>query len=92
MLSGARLQHAWHHARAHRFFAAARWSADQLGLCLLDPHPGRRGPDRAPVRLVWDGQGSAGCCWPTQYHHGSGPAPTMVETLQVQAAWAAVGA
>jgi hypothetical protein len=24
MLVGARLQHAWHHSRAHRFFSAAR--------------------------------------------------------------------
>jgi hypothetical protein len=32
MLAGARLAGVWHHARAHRFFAAARWSADQLGL------------------------------------------------------------
>jgi len=36
MLVGARLSHRWHHARAHRFFATARWSVDQLGLVLLD--------------------------------------------------------
>jgi hypothetical protein len=31
MLAGARLARIWHHSRAHRFFAAARWSADALG-------------------------------------------------------------
>src|SRR6266545_4340563 len=55
MLVGARLAGGiWHHSRAHRFFAAARWSADALGLvvlevvvaCLLGPV--------APLRLVVD--------------------------------------
>jgi hypothetical protein len=32
MLAGARLSGVWHHARAHRFFSQARWSADELGL------------------------------------------------------------
>ena len=54
MLAGARLQQAWHHSRAHRFFAAARWSADQLGLCLLDLILAALVPDGAPVRLVGD--------------------------------------
>jgi len=35
MLAGARLAGRWHHSRAHRFFAVARWSPDQLGLGLL---------------------------------------------------------
>ena len=34
MLVGARLSGVWHHARAHRFFGNARWSADELGLRL----------------------------------------------------------
>jgi hypothetical protein len=34
MLVGARLSGVWHHARAHRFFASARWSADELGVRL----------------------------------------------------------
>ncbi len=34
MLVGARLSEVWHHARAHRFFSNARWSADELGLRL----------------------------------------------------------
>jgi DDE superfamily endonuclease len=32
MLAGAGLSRAWPHDRAHRFFARARWSADDLGL------------------------------------------------------------
>ena len=32
MLSGAGLARVWHHARAHRFFSAARWCPHQLGL------------------------------------------------------------
>jgi hypothetical protein len=36
MLAGARLAGIWHHSRAHRFFAAARWSADALGLVVLE--------------------------------------------------------
>ncbi|MGW9033217.1 IS701 family transposase [Streptomyces sp. NPDC055722] len=34
MLLGAGLGGVWHHARAHRFFSTARWSADQVGLVL----------------------------------------------------------
>ncbi|MGH8900591.1 MAG: transposase [Egibacteraceae bacterium] len=36
MLTGAGLERAWHHGRAHRFFSAARWSADAVGLVLSD--------------------------------------------------------
>ncbi|MGI5143676.1 IS701 family transposase [Streptomyces sp. CA-106110] len=34
MLLGAGLGGVWHHARAHRFFSTARWSADRVGLAL----------------------------------------------------------
>jgi hypothetical protein len=54
MLCGARLQQAWHHARAHRFFSHARWSADQLGLVLLELILAVLVPAGAPVRLVVD--------------------------------------
>ena len=54
MLVGAQLQQAWHHARAHRFFSHARWSADQLGLVLLDLICALLVADGAPVRLVAD--------------------------------------
>src|SRR5438034_2504771 len=36
MLLGAGLEHSWHHARAHRFFSAARWCADEAGLAMTD--------------------------------------------------------
>jgi hypothetical protein len=52
MLIGARLEQAWHHARAHRFFSGARWSADQLGLVLLDLILAVLVPSGVPVRLV----------------------------------------
>jgi hypothetical protein len=54
MLVAAGLSATWHHARAHRFFAKARWSADQLGLCLLELIVGLLVPADAPVRLVAD--------------------------------------
>jgi DDE superfamily endonuclease len=54
MLAGARLAGIWHHSRAHRFFAAARWSADQLGLVVLEMVVAcLLGPD-APLCLVVD--------------------------------------
>ncbi len=36
MLQAAGLAGAWHHSRAHDFFARSRWDPDQLGLALLD--------------------------------------------------------
>lgn len=36
MLTGAGLERVWHHARAHRLFAGARWCADAVGLPLAD--------------------------------------------------------
>src|SRR5881394_3844674 len=36
MLLGTGLERLWHHARAHRFFATARWCTDKVGLTLLD--------------------------------------------------------
>ena len=36
MLLGAGLDRVWHHGRAHRFFAGARWCADAVGLALID--------------------------------------------------------
>lgn len=53
MLVGARLAGVWHHARAHRFFSAARWSADQLGL-LLEVIVRRLIAAGAPLELVCD--------------------------------------
>jgi hypothetical protein len=36
MLTGAGLARTWSHDRAHRFFSAARWSIDQIGLTVFD--------------------------------------------------------
>jgi SRSO17 transposase len=36
MLTGAGLARVWHHARAHRFFSAARWCPQQVGLMLAE--------------------------------------------------------
>ena len=35
MLTGAGLATTWSHHRAHRFFSAARWQVDQIGLALF---------------------------------------------------------
>jgi hypothetical protein len=54
MLVAAGLSATWHHSRAHRFFSAARWSADRLGMVLLDLILAVLIPAGAPVRLVAD--------------------------------------
>jgi hypothetical protein len=54
MLAGARLAGVWHHARAHRFFATARWSADALGLQVCDLIVGWLLPVGMPICLVVD--------------------------------------
>ncbi len=54
MLVAAGLSTSWHHSRAHRFFSRARWSADQLGLCLLELIVDGLVGAGAPVRLVVD--------------------------------------
>jgi hypothetical protein len=35
MLTAAGMNTVWHHSRAHRFFATARWSLDQVGLTVF---------------------------------------------------------
>ena len=35
MLAGAGLGGVWHHSRAHRFFATARWHPERVGLTVL---------------------------------------------------------
>jgi DDE superfamily endonuclease len=54
MLLAARLERAWHHSRAHDFFARRRWSADALGLGLLDFVVERFVEADAPIRLAVD--------------------------------------
>jgi hypothetical protein len=54
MLVGARLSGVWHHARAHRFFSSARWSADELGLRLAALIVERFVPAEASVLVAVD--------------------------------------
>jgi hypothetical protein len=78
MLVAAGLSATWPHSRAHRFFSKARWSADQLGLVLLDLILAVVIPAGAPVRLVADDtlfRRSGRKVFGAQYHHdplGSG--------------------
>ena len=54
MLLAARLERTWHHSRAHDFFSRSRWSADELGLRLLDFVLARFLEADAPLRLAVD--------------------------------------
>jgi hypothetical protein len=54
MLAGAGLAGVWHHTRAHRFFSAARWSVDQVGLALLEVIVRLLVPPDAPILLAVD--------------------------------------
>lgn len=77
MLVGARLAGRRHHDLAYRFFATARWSADQLGLCLLDRIAAMLVPAGTPIVLAVDdtlwhrtGRKLHGAAW---HHDGNGP-------------------
>ena len=54
MLTAAHLAGRWHHSRAHRFFSAACWSADQLGLTVLELIVTRLVDPLAPLLLAVD--------------------------------------
>jgi len=54
MLVGARLSGVWHHARAHRFFAHARWQVDELGLGVAELICGRLCDPGAPLLVAID--------------------------------------
>lgn len=54
MLVGAGLSRVWPHDRAHRFFARARWSADQVGLALAEVVVAVLVPASAPILVVID--------------------------------------
>jgi DDE superfamily endonuclease len=77
MLVGARLAGRRHHDLAYRFFATACWSADQLGLVLLDLIAAVLVPPDAAVVLAVDdtlwrrtGRELHGTAW---HHDRSGP-------------------
>src|SRR5436309_2126365 len=52
MLTGSGLAGVWSHHRAHKFFSAARWSADQLGVLLARLVVSLLLPADAPVTVV----------------------------------------
>jgi hypothetical protein len=54
MLAGAGLAGKWHHSRAHRFFAAARWHPDTVGLTVLRLIVGHLVPVGAPLVVAVD--------------------------------------
>lgn len=70
MLTAAGMGGVWHHSRAHRFFATARWSLDQVGLIALSLVIGWLTPVGAPVVVAVDdtlfrrsGRRVHGACW-----------------------------
>jgi hypothetical protein len=54
MLTGAGLARVWHHCRAHRFFAAARWCPQQVGLVLAELIVTRLLAPGAPITVAVD--------------------------------------
>jgi hypothetical protein len=72
MLTAARLAGCWHHSRAHRFFSAARWSPDQLGLGLVELVCDRLLAPEVPLDLVVDDtlfRRSGRKVWAAAWHH-----------------------
>ncbi len=70
MLVGAGLSRLWHHSRAHWFFSGARWSAEQVGLVLLDLIVAALVPAGHPIVVAIDdtlmrrsGRKVAGAAW-----------------------------
>ena len=79
MLTGAGLSRLWPHDRAHRFFARARWSADDLGLAVARLVVALMVPAGAPVTVAIDGtlfrrsgKKVRATSW---FHDGSAPGP-----------------
>jgi len=54
MLIGSGMARWWHHSRAHRFFAAARWDPDTVGLVVLRLIVGWLVPVGAPLVVAID--------------------------------------
>jgi len=82
MLLGAGLERVWHHSRAHRFFALARWSADRVGLVLCDMIVRLLLSKDAPITLAVDdtlfkrsGRKVFGATW---QHDGAAKGPKAV--------------
>lgn len=88
MLTGAGLVGRRHHDLAYRFFASARWSADQVGLVVAGLAVGLLLPADAPLLVAVDdtllrrtGHRLHGAAW---HHDGSGPG-------RHRAAWGTAG-
>jgi hypothetical protein len=82
MLLGVGLERLWHHARAHRFFAVARWCVDELGLTMLDLIVDRLLPAGCAVTVVIDdtlfkrsGRKVFGVFW---HHDGAAKGPKPI--------------
>jgi hypothetical protein len=82
MLIGAGLEQVWHHSRAHRLFAAARWSTDAVGLALADLIVARVLPAGAPLTIAVDdtlfkrsGKKVFGVAW---HHDGAAKGPKPI--------------
>jgi hypothetical protein len=82
MLTGAGLERCWHHSRAHRLFAVARWSADAVGLALADLIVARLLPARSPLTIAVDdtlfkrsGKKVFGVAW---HHDGAAKGPKPI--------------
>ena len=76
MLTGAGLARVWHHARAHRFFSAARWCPHQVGLGVAELIVTHLLAPGAPITIAVDdtlfrrrGKKVHGVGW---FHDGSG--------------------
>jgi hypothetical protein len=82
MLLGVGFERRWHHARAHRFFATARWCADELGLTMLDLIVDRLLPAGSAITIVIDdtlfkraGRKVFGVFW---HHDGAAKGPKPI--------------
>ena len=78
MLAGAGLSRIWPHDRTHRFFARARWNADDLGLAVARLVVALLVPAGQPVVVVIDDTlfRRRGKTWAASwFHDGSAPGP-----------------
>ena len=82
MLTGAGLDRVWHHSRAHRLFANARWSGDALGLVLADLIVTRLLPADSALTIAVDdtlfrrsGKKVFGAAW---HHDGAAKGPKPI--------------
>jgi hypothetical protein len=87
MLLGAGLERFWHHSRAHRLFAVARWSTDAVGVALADLIVARLVPAGSPLTIAVDdtlftrsGKKVFGVAW---HHDGAAKGPKPIGFAQL---------